>query len=152
MQFDASPSFIYLIPSFLAISLGSASLCTMMFIVLLAHESFGSIPQTFVLSGFTPRVLYHIVFVAFLVFGYTVNQHTVVVSSFPVVVCQLALFLCAPLLRLRLAVQFLSSGFIFSQCAMSEPLSSCTFSASGITAIPSRVKPCSLTSLPHAMV
>ena len=94
----------------------------------------------------------YIVFVAFLVFGYTVNQHTVVVSSFPVVVCQLALFLCAPLLRLRLAVQFLSSGFIFSQCAMSEPLSSCTFSASGITAIPSRVKPCSLTSLPHAMV
>ena len=34
MQVDASPSFIYLIPSFLAISLGSASLCTMMFIVL----------------------------------------------------------------------------------------------------------------------
>ena len=79
----------------------------------IAHESFGSIPQSFVLSGFTPRVLYHIVFVAFLVFGYTVNQHTVVVSSFPVVVCQLALFLCAPLLRLRLAVQFLFFGFHF---------------------------------------
>ena len=34
MHQTASPSFIYLIPSFLAISLGSASLCTMMFIVL----------------------------------------------------------------------------------------------------------------------
>ena len=58
-----------------------------------SNERFRSIPSTFVFVVGTPGVLYHVVFFTVLVFGYTVDKHTVVIGSFPIVECCLAHFL-----------------------------------------------------------
>ena len=57
------------------------------------HECFRCVPNTFVCAFVAPRVFNDEVFFSVLVFCFTVNEHTVVVGSFPVVECELAEFL-----------------------------------------------------------
>ena len=49
------------------------------------YKSFGCIPYPFVSTGFTPRVLYQIVFSSILIFYETENLHTMVIGRFVVV-------------------------------------------------------------------
>ena len=57
------------------------------------------VPCALVLTGFAPRVLYHVVLLAVLVLSDTVDEHTVVISESPVVILFLALLLCRSHLR-----------------------------------------------------
>ena len=54
----------------------------------------GHIPGTFIVAGLAPGVLYHIILLAVLVLGHTVDMHAVVVGQFPVVETLLTLLLC----------------------------------------------------------
>ena len=56
-------------------------------------EVFRHVPNSLVIAGHTPRVLYHVVFSICLVLRNTENHHAVVVGKCPVVELVLTLFL-----------------------------------------------------------
>ena len=61
---------------------------------LVGYECFRGVPYAFVFVVCAPRVLYHEVLFAVLVFSYAVDEHAVVVGGFPIVVGFLAHLLC----------------------------------------------------------
>ena len=58
-----------------------------------SNESFGSIPDAFILAAQSPGILYHEILFSVLVFGNAVDNHAVVVGCFPVVESSLTHFL-----------------------------------------------------------
>ena len=70
-----------------------------------SNESFGSIPDAFILAAQSPGVLYHEIFFSVLVFGNAVDNHAVVIGCFPVVESSLTHFLGNVDFRQRFAGQ-----------------------------------------------
>ena len=70
-----------------------------------SNESFGSIPDAFILAAQSPGILYHEIFFSVLVFGNAVDNHAVVVGCFPVVESSLTHFLGNVDFRQRFAGQ-----------------------------------------------
>ena len=56
-------------------------------------ESFCHIPGALVLAGLTPGVLHHVILLAVLILGHSIDEHAMVVGEFPVVETLLAQFL-----------------------------------------------------------
>ena len=50
----------------------------------ISHIGFGGIEHTIVFTVIAPRVLDHKIFVTFVIFSYTVDDHTMIIGSFPI--------------------------------------------------------------------
>ena len=75
-----------------------------------AYKGLRCIPNALIFATLTPRVLHQVVLGTLLIYGLTINEHTVVVGGLPIVVGLLALLLGAPFLGLGFGGEFLLLG------------------------------------------